>query len=371
MIEPIAVIGAGNGGTAIAAHILNKDGSVNLCDLFPDYLRDIQEQGYINLNYQDKSIKVKPALVTTDMKEAIKGVKLIMIVTPAFTHKLIAEACSQYLEDEQVIVLNPGRTGGALEFLNTVRKLGCNKDIVVAEAQTLIYSCRKTDGNSVNIYGKKKSVDISCIPNTRINDVVELLSPYYSQFKPVPDVAWTSFANIGSMFHPTPMLLNMGRIENDNRGFKYYWEGISPSVADMIEIIDKERVNVANAFGAEVLSAKEWLMQSYNTYGDTLHERIINNKAYGDINAPTNIQVRYVTEDVPTGLVPISELGRVADISTPNIDAVIRLTSSLYRTNFREIGRSLKNLGINNMQKDEIMSYFKTGKIKELKGELI
>lgn len=361
MKNSVAVIGAGNGGTAIAAHILSMNGSVNLCDLFPEFLKDIQESGYINFTYKNKSTKVKPKLVTEDICEAIKGVKIIMVVTPAFTHKMIAEACSDYLEDGQIVVLNPGRTAGALEFLNTIRALGCNKDVIISEAQTLIYSCRKTDGNSVSIYGIKKSVDISSIPGNRIYEVIDALAPYYSQFNPVPNTIWTSFSNIGSMFHPLPVLLNIARIESDHNGFKYYWDGISPSVAEMIEIIDKERLNVAKAFTADILSAKEWLVKSYDTYGDTLYARINNNKAYEDIKAPRTKNVRYVTEDVPTGLVPISELGKVVKVQTPNIDAIIELASSIYKIDFRITGRSLKNLGIDGMSKEEILQYFETG----------
>lgn len=358
----IAVIGAGNGGTAIAAHLINIGAKVNLCDLFPEYLTEIEKCGYINLTYQGNVTRSVPNLITTNIGDAINGVKLIMIVTPAFTHKMLAESCSEYLEDNQIIILNPGRTGGAIEFLNTVRSCGCNKDIIVAEAQTLIYSCRKTDGNSVSIYGVKKSVDLGAVPSNRTDEVIEALAPFYPQFKAVPNIAWSSFANIGSMFHPTPVLLNIGRIENDRNKFKYYWDGITPSVATMIEIIDKERLNVSNAYDADVLSAKDWLIESYDTQGDTLYDCIINNDAYKDIYAPESIQVRYVTEDVPTGLVPISELGRIVNIKTPNIDSIIEILSSIYKTDFRKNGRSLINLGIDGMSKEKILQYFKTGK---------
>lgn len=361
MREKVAVIGAGNGGTAIAAHILSMGGNVNFCDLFPEYIEDVKKSGYINLVYHGTVKKVFPTLVTTDISEAIKGTKLIMVVTPAFTHRLIAEACSKFLEDGQIIVLNPGRTAGALEFLNNIRKFGCHKDVIVAETQTLIYSCRKSNGNTVNIYEVKNSVDISCIPNTRINEVIDVLSYYYPQFKPVPNMTWTSFANIGSMFHPTPLLLNIGRIENDKRGFKFYMEGITPSIAELIKVLDKERLSVAKAYGADIEPVEEWLIKCYNTYGNTLYERIVNNKAYEDIFAPTSIKTRYVIEDIPNGLVPISELGKVVNVPTPNIDAIIQIANSIYNTDFREKGRSLINLGIEGMTKEEILHYFETG----------
>jgi len=336
-------------------------GQIRLCDLFPEYLSDIQSDGYIALTYEGKTKRVSPALVTSDVRQAIRGAGLIMVATPAFTHKMIAKACADWLEDGQIIVLNPGRTGGALEFLTTVRDCGCTKNIVIAETQTLIYSCRKTAGNAVSIYGVKNAVDISAFPANQIDKVLTALRPYYEQFQPVKNGLCTSLANIGSMFHPTPILLNIGRIENDARGFRYYWDGITPTVADLIETLDAERLAVAESYGVSVLSAKEWLLHSYQTHGETLYERIQNNASYGEILAPKTIQARYMTEDVPTGLVPIAALGDVTGVDTPAIDAVITIACAIYHADFRAEGRSLKNLGIEGMTKDEILHYFETG----------
>ena len=99
----------------------------------------------------------------------------------------------------------------------------------------------------------------------------------------------------------------------------------------------------------------------YDTHGDDLYHLIQNNQAYGDIMGPKSIQVRYVTEDVPMSLVPISTLGRVAGVPTPNIDAVIQLTSAIYQTDFRSQGRCAANLGLEGMTKEQVAHYFETG----------
>ena len=361
MSNTIAVIGAGNGGTAISAFLASKGACVNLCDLFPQYVEGIQKEGGITLTIEGKTTRETLNYVGTDVARAIKGVKLIMIVTPSFTHKMIAEACSPLLEDGQIIVLNPGRTGGAVEFLATIRKLGCTKDIIIAEAQTLIYSCRKTGDASVEVYGVKKEVDLGAFPASKTGEVIAELNPYYPQFKPVSNCLETSLSNIGALFHPSPVLLNIGRIETDKNGFKYYIEGISPSVAKLVKGIDKERMAVAAAYGVKILSAEEWLKASYDTHGEDLYELLQNNQAYADIKAPGTIQARYVTEDVPMSLVPISELGRVAGVPTPAIDAVITLTSVIYERDFRKEGRSLANMGLEGMTREQVARYFETG----------
>ena len=361
MKSRIAVIGAGNGGSAMAAHLTSLGMEVALCDLFPSYLEGIIADGGITLTMDGQTAKYTPALVTTKIEAAIEGVRLIMVVTPSFTHRMIAQACAHALKDGQVIILNPGRTAGAVDFLSTVRANGCQADITVAEAQTLVYACRKTGPSAVSIYAIKKKVLLGVFPASRTDGVLSLLQPVFPQFVPAKNCLETSFSNIGALFHPTPVLLNIGRIESDPDDFQYYIEGISPSVAVLIHQIDAERQAVAAAYGISVLTAEEWLRETYETSGESLYELLQNNQAYHGIKGPHSIEVRYVTEDVPMSLVPISELGKLAGVPTPNIDAVIRLTSTIYGRDFRAEGRCAKNLGIEGMNAAEVGQYFESG----------
>lgn len=114
-----------------------------------------------------------------------------------------------------------------------------------------------------------------------------------------------------------------------------------------------------HAVGDQVLTGE--LARVHHLRGDTLYERIQHNEAYGDIKAPGTIDARYVTEDVPMSLVPIAELGRIAGVPTPNIDAVIQLTSTIYKRDFRAEGRSAKNMGIEGVTLGQVAHYFQTG----------
>lgn len=358
----IAVIGAGNGGSAIAAYLASLGAKVNLCDLFPEYLEGIRAADGIDLTLEGKTSHQRLNMVTDNVAEAIAGVHLIMVVTPSFTHHLIAEKCAKSLSDGQVVVLNPGRTCGAISFLASVRSFGCTADITIAETQTLIYSCRKTGPSAVSVYGVKNRVTLGAFPSNRTGDVLRLINQFYPQFVAASSCLETSLSNIGALFHPTPMLLNIARVEGSDEPFTYYGGGFTPSVTRMVEKIDKERIAVAKAYGVDILPAEEWLRQSYSLEGDTLYELIHKNTAYADVMAPQKtIQVRYVNEDVPMSLVPISELGRAAGVPTPNIDAVIQLTSSIYEHDFRAEGRCAKNLGIEGLSKEQIIHYLETG----------
>ena len=361
MQRPIAVIGAGNGGVAISAYLASIGVRVRLCDPFPEYIRSIEPHGGIDLTLDGKTSRQRLEMLTTDIPAAIEGARLIMAVTPALTHAMIADAVAPALRDGQIVVLNPGRTCGALAFLNAVRARGCRADITVAETQTLIYSCRKTGDAAVEIYGVKKKVLLGALPGKRTQEVLDALNPYYPQFQAARSCLETSLSNIGALFHPTPILLNIGRIESEERSYRFYMDGISPSVAKLIHHIDLERIAVAEAYQTRILSAEEWLRQSYDVTGEDLYELLQSNAAYASVQSPPTIQARYVNEDVPMSLVPISELGRIAGVPTPNIDAVITLTSTIYGRDFRAEGRCAKNLGIEGMTREQVGHYLETG----------
>ena len=76
METTVAVIGAGNGGSAIAAYLSSLHVKVNLCDLFPEYIEGIQTAGGIDL-IQDGACKhCTLNLVTSDVAQAIRGVRV-------------------------------------------------------------------------------------------------------------------------------------------------------------------------------------------------------------------------------------------------------------------------------------------------------
>lgn len=102
----------GNGGTAIAGYLASVGANVRLCDLFPEYLEGIRAAGGIDLTLEGVTSHQSLDLITSDVVQAIQGVNLIMVVTPSFTHKMIAQACCGALADGQVVVLNPDGLGG-------------------------------------------------------------------------------------------------------------------------------------------------------------------------------------------------------------------------------------------------------------------
>jgi opine dehydrogenase len=175
--------------------------------------------------------------------------------------------------------------------------------------------------------------------------VIKQLRKCFPQFVPGDNIFKTSFDNIGSVFHPALCILNSGWIE-DASDFQFYHEGATQSVAKVLESVDTERIAVAGALGIRALSAREWFYMAYSTAGSSLFEAMRKNPGYRGIMAPHTLKMRYIEEDVPFSLVPISSVGKKFGIPTPTIDSLIHLASILNDKDYWLDGRTLERLGI-------------------------
>ncbi len=348
----IAVLGAGHGGLAMAGHLALMGYEVNLFNRGADRLWGVLSTGGIELTGEISGFG-HLAKVTTDISEAISNANLIMVVVPATAHSYMAEVAAPFLKDGQIVVLHPGRTLGALEFKQVLLSKACKADVIVSETQTFIYASRAIGPAQVRIFGIKHSIPVASIRAHLIPIVISQLRKLYPQFVPGDNIFKTSFDNIGSIFHPALCILNSGWIEDDAQ-FQFYHEGATQSVVKVLEKVDEERVAVAEALGIQAISARQWFYMAYSTAGATLFEAMRKNPGYKGIMAPVTLKIRYIEEDVPCSLVPISSLGSKFNIPTPTIDALIHLASILNGTDYRAVGRTAEKLGIRQMSLREL-----------------
>lgn len=362
------VIGAGNGGLAMAGYIASQGLEVNLYNRSRDKIEPLIENPTIYLQGEIDS-QGKLALVTDNIKDAIENVDIIMITIPAIGHQFIAKEMAPYIKENQIIVLNPGRTGGALEVYETLLRERKKNNIIVAEAQTFIYATRAITSNRVHIYKTKKEVSLAAIPATKTNHVTKLLNQIYPQFINAKDVLETSINNYGAIFHPAPTILNTSQID---RGicFEYYIEGITLSVANFLEQLDKERLIIGDKLGLNAISAVKWLEESYGATGDNLYEAVQNNSAYRKIESPESINTRYLLEDIPFSLVPMESIAKCLGIETPSITSIINIGQIMLNKDFRKEGRTADRLGLEGLTIEEMHLLAREGRVSEkrLKG---
>lgn len=338
-VKEVFVCGGGHQGLSMSAHLALNGIKVTLWNRTPEHIKEVIDTSEIFCNGVVNGT-AKIAKASSSISDVISD--FVMVATPSSAHRDVARQLAPFVHKDMIIILNPGRTFGAIDFANELQKCGVNEMPHIAETQTIVYTCRRSSKNSTTIFALKDDVKIAALKSDDISFILAkmpmCLKPYFSAEK---SVGYTSFSNVGMVLHCSPVMMNIGWIESDKVDFKYYYDGISLSVAKFLQKIDDERMDVAKVAGFKIESVADWLKRTYKIEGENLYECIRNNISYKEIDAPPTIYCRYTLEDVPNGLVPIEFLGKELNVPTPNITTIINLASSVLNKDFRAEGRKI------------------------------
>lgn len=357
----ISVLGGGNGGLAMAGHLTLLGGKVRLFSFFERELAPVREKGGIEVIGDEVSGFAPVTDVTGSIDAAVKDADVIMIVSPAYTHPTYASLLAASLQDGQTVILNPGRTGGALEFAQVLRRYAMRARIYLGEAQTFIYAAEARGPAKVEILKEKFSMRAAALPATDNDHVIGMFQEMYPQVRAARNVLETGIGNIGPINHVAPMLLNTSIIERAARGddLNFYRDMINPTICNLVmEKMDKQRMAVAAAFGLETWSTVDWYRECYHVNAETLYECYQTNPYIQGFSAPMHIlSHNNIPDEIPSSLVPMSLLGKVVGVPTPNIDAIVNLACTMCEIDFWKVGRTLDKLGLAGMSRDEMLEF--------------
>jgi opine dehydrogenase len=372
----IAVLGGGNGGHAIAANLSLAGFKVNFFELlrFAESFEKVLRTKEIQIQGISIDGVAKLNLATTDIQQAIKDAEVIFVITPAFGHKAMAEVCAPFVQDGQIIVLMPG-SGGSLEFINIFKQKKVKREVTFAESCTLPYGARLKGPGHVSVLINAMILPTGVFPSKKTEEVIPKLKQFYSMIIPAKDVLEAAINNPNPIVHPVATLLSATRIEHSKGEFYLYAEGMTPAVARTYESLNQERLSICKALGYKLYHWDNLEFKDYNL-GETEEEcryRILNTSmdaAFGKdgiyagikMKGPEHLKDRYVTEDVPYGMVLLSTLGDLLRVPIPTHDAVIQLASTINRTDYWKTGRGMKQLGLSKLDKKGLKKFLFKGK---------
>ena len=363
----VTVIGASNGGKAVAADMTLAGHQVTLFE-FPQFeanLAEVKKAGGINLIGVGRNGFARLHTVTDDIRVALENSDIIVNVMSAFGHQVSAKACAPYLKDGQIVVLNPGSTLGSLEYRKVLQAEGVSAKIKIGDVHTLTYAARGS-GAEVRILLEVKKLWLAAFPATDTPDVLAKFQALYPVTEAGRNILDVGLNNGNPIAHPGPALLNAGRVEYAQGEFYHYKEGITPHVANIVAGIDNERMHLCEAMGYPAIPTVERMyLMGYGVTRESLYAAYNTSPVFcGDhpIKGPHSVADRYFTEDTMYGLVTWSSLGRAIDVSTPTIDAVIHLISTLHQKDYAAQGeRSLETFGLSDLSAEGLNQFFETG----------
>jgi opine dehydrogenase len=368
VIRTVAVLGAGNAGHTAAAHLALGGYRVRLASRDGGRVAAARERGGVELTGVAGEGLGRLEQATTDLGAALDGADLVMLTVAGPGLEDYGRRLAPLLRPGQLVFLNPGQVGGALQFARAVREHGYTERLRVAQGNTLTYGCRVVGPARAWAYVLVQEVFVAALPAKDTEAAVAALRPLYPAVQASPDVLHSGLHYMNCVLHAPGMVCNAGWIEHARGGFKYYYEGTTPAVARVVETVDAERMGLLEALG---LAGTPFIDQFYRAGYTTaaawqarsVYRAFQESEPNKSRPAPETLRHRYMDEDVPFGLVPMSELARTAGVAMPTIDALIQVASALVGTDYRSGGRTARLMGIAGLGVDEIRRQVREGPI--------
>ena len=352
----VLVIGAGAGGMSAVAELAQAGHDVSLWNRSPDTLAPIQAGGGVGYEGVLGSGRVAPRVVTADIKEAMADCDIAVVTLPTFSHAIVAQALAQAgWGSERPVLLNPGHTGGALEFAHAYSAE--DKVPPLAEFNTLTYVARKYQPDVVTVTGRARKVRAAALPGGEA--ALEASCELFPGAEKVQDVLYADLCNLNMVLHAPGAILASAWVEARAGDFTFYVDGMTPGVVRVMRELDDERRRVGKAFGHDLLSVVDE-MKRVGTVDEKADSNdfvacISGGEANKKIKGPNSLSHRYYREDFGHGLVPFLALAKIADVEAPIASSLLQLGNMVCGVDFAEGGRTAKTMGIEGLSKDELL----------------
>jgi opine dehydrogenase len=275
---------------------------------------------------------------------------------PTLAHANLAALLAALGQSSVPVVLNPGHTGGAMEFHQTYLAHG-TRPPPLAEFSTLTYVARKYSPGTVTITGVAKQVRVAGMAGAV--EAVDLAKTLYPNATSCEDVIATSLSNVNLVLHPPGCVLAAAWVEATGGDFTFYVEGMTDGVGRVMQQLDDERRTVAQAYGHQLppLDDEMLAIGTVEPGTDNIHlpEKIRRGEANRKIKAPNSLEHRYYLEDFWYGLMPFIALADAADVEVPVAKSLMTIATTMKFRSNSPVGRTAQRMGIQGLKKDRII----------------
>jgi opine dehydrogenase len=324
----------------------------------PEYeksLRAVADRGGITLIGAGRKGKAKVDCITTDIREALETARVVLVAVVASRHRQISRLCAPFLKDGQVVVFSPGNAG-SLVLAGVLKASHRSPDVKIAELEGNLYPCRATGEAEAIIAVPFKSKYIAAFPAGDTGAVIAALSPFYAM-QPATNVFEAALNSPNVVIHLAASLLNIGAIEQSGGAYYLYKTGLTPSVLRCVEAVHAEKLRVFQALGYQERSPLDHLKKVART--DEFPELDL----FRGLIGPTAAGHRYITEDASTGVSLMISLGEMLGVPVPTTKALVQLASAVNQVDYLSGGRTLGNLGMAHLTKDQLNRFLSDGEM--------
>lgn len=347
----ITIAGIGNAGTTVAADLTLKGHEVTLLktsnSMHNDHYKHLLETKKVTINENGLQQIVTIHNVTDNFEVAFKNVDLIIIYIQTNYHKQLIEKIIPYLKGGESILIEPGYLSTAF-FIPYCEE----KNLTIIEAESSPIDCRINKPGEVDVLFRNVRNPVGVYPRNKEIETMNMLSSLDYNFIKTNSVIEAALHNPNLIVHTIGAIMSIPRIEYTNGEYWMYKEVFTPGVWNIVEMLDIEKMDILSTLGYERVSYVEAckFRNSEDNSKDALSV-FFDYAQNSSPKGPSEVNSRYITEDVPEGLVLMESLGKVLKINTPICSSLIDIASAALNLPFREMGRTVDKLNYYNIMK--------------------
>jgi len=347
----ITIVGSGNVGCTLAADLNRKGHRVALLktsrSLHEDNFAHIKETGLLEIDdpYIGKYQSRLTNLFELEYERAIRFADVIIITTQTNYHESIIRQLSPFLCDGQVVIFEPG-------YLSTSYLVKhCKKDIISIEAESSPIDCRITSPGKISVLFKNVLNPFGVYPISKKREAFSVLESLGYPFRFTENVFEAALHNPNLIVHTVGALFSIPRIEYTKGEYWMYREVFTPHIWNVCEALDREKLAVLDGLGIHNSQRYVEACQERNYVNDSRDplDSFFDYAHHSSPKGPSVPDSRYLTEDISQGLVLMESLGKFLKVKTPIASSLIELASAALQIDLRKKGRSITNLGIENI----------------------
>lgn len=340
----VAVLGAGNVGMAIAADLSVRGYKVTLIktsnynDAAFTRLRNNHNRLWLKENGVYKQTAVYRA---TRNVTYVKSADIIFCAIQSGYYKELVERLDGLLKRQQILI-DICSYGSAFYFQSECYPCPIITETIEPYLEGRIELNDKEGEVVFRVGCRQQECPASIVPAESGAMIKKIFAGYSHKLT----VLETALLNPNMVLHTVGSLMSLSRIEYSKGDFCMYREAYARSNEATLRVmleLDKEKQKVLRMLGFPSPSVfeiagfkKDEPLESFYRYSESSDRAV----------SPTSVNSRYITEDVPQGLVLLESVARRVGIVLPVATALINLANAALGTDFRAKGRTVDTLNI-------------------------
>jgi len=267
----------------------------------------------------------------------------VIIAVPGYAYRAVLDAAAPHFRSDQLIVFSSHMSMAALYLSRMLRERDVKSPI--AALGSTIVTGRQTGAASVTVNSIRTKIDVAFLPQAATSPSLDICRALFGdRFAVRSSLLAIALSNVNPQNHLAVALCNLTRMELGESWRQNQY--LTPAIARLIESLDGERLMIAKALGVQVRTIHDHFHLSFGIALGPLADmaQALAERSPG-VHGPATLDSRYVTEDIPFGLVPTLALAQMAGVEAPLHRSGLRLISALYGRDFEQENNILPNLG--------------------------